>query len=91
MTPIAVLSVNVPLDPFLCPDIRASAAGSCTTISTTRPTRCPHLCGGRQDSGPRSAFDAWIEAFREVGQRDVDQIVTDVLREIAALQGCSTK
>jgi hypothetical protein len=80
-------SATVPLDQYL--SLRALSGYPGLGVRTFRnyladPARpLPHYRVGGKLLVRRSEFDAWIAAFRRHGRRDVDQIVSDVLREIA--------
>jgi hypothetical protein len=78
--------VSTALDPFL--DLRALSAYSSLSVrklrdlleDPERPLPCYQI-GGKL-LVRRSEFDGWIAAYRRHGSRDVDAIVTEVLREL---------
>jgi len=75
--------VSVPLDPHL--SLKALATYSGLSVRKLRdcldhPSHpLPHYRVGGKILVRRSEFDAWIAAYRRVGDPDVDQIVDDVL------------
>ncbi len=74
--------VSVPLDPYLSLNALATYSGlSVRTLRTylghvSHPL--PHYRVGGKILIRRSEFDAWIAAYRRVGNPDIDQIVDDV-------------
>jgi hypothetical protein len=79
--------VSTELDPFL--PLRALVGYSGLSVRKLRdhiadPSHpLPSYQIGRKLLVRRSEFDAWIAAYRRHGRRDVDAVVSDVLREIA--------
>jgi helix-turn-helix protein len=75
--------VSVPLDPYL--SLKALAAYSGLSVRKLRdqlrhPSRpLPHYRVDGKILVRRSEFDAWIAAYRRVGESDVDRIVDEVL------------
>jgi hypothetical protein len=78
--------VSVPLDPYL--SLKALAAYSGLSVRKLRdqlrhPSRpLPHYRVDGKILVRRSEFDAWIAAYRRVGESDVDRIVDDVLAKL---------
>lgn len=78
--------VSTALDPFL--SLRALASYACVSIRKLRehlddPTHpLPHYRIGGKIVVRRSEFDAWIAAYRRVGQADVGGIVDSVMRDL---------
>jgi hypothetical protein len=78
--------VSTALDPFL--SLRALAGYSGLSVRKLRdfleqpqhPLPCYRVCG--KILVRRSEFDAWMAAYRHQGRRDVDTIVSDVLRNL---------
>ena len=74
------------LDPFL--SLRALAGYSCLSVrklrehleDSTHPL--PHYRLGGKILVRRSEFDAWMAAYRRVGQADVARIVDSVMRDL---------
>jgi hypothetical protein len=80
--------VGTELDPFL--PLRALASYSGLSVRKLRDhladpgNPLPHYQVGSKIVVRRSEFDAWIAAYRRVGQRDVGAIVDEVLTGLAA-------
>jgi hypothetical protein len=78
--------VSVPLDPYL--SLKALAAYGGLSVRKLRdylrhPShRLPHYRVERMILIRRSEFDAWIAAYRRVGETDIDQIVDDILAKL---------
>jgi hypothetical protein len=80
--------VSTSLDPFL--SLRALAGYSGLSVrrlrdlleQPQRPLPCYRV--GAKILVRCSEFDSWIAAYRHHGRRDVDAIVNDVLRSVAA-------
>src|SRR5437870_10905794 len=80
--------VSTSLDPFL--DLRALAMYSSLSVrklrdlleDPERPLPCYQV--GGKILVRRSEFDAWISAYRRRGRTDVDEIVSDVFRDLAS-------
>jgi hypothetical protein len=78
--------VSTPLDPFLSLKALASYPG----LSIRKIREClgdsvrpvPHYRVGGKILVRRSEFDSWIGIYRQDGRRNVDAIVTDVLRTL---------
>ena len=74
------------LDPFL--SLRALANYSCVSVRKLReylgdPAHpLPHYRLGGKILVRRSEFDAWMAAYRKVGQADVGRIVDTVMRDL---------
>ena len=74
------------LDPFL--SLRALANYSCVSVrklreyleDSTHPL--PHYRLGSKILVRRSEFDAWMAAYRQVRQADVESIVDSVMRDL---------
>ena len=79
---------STPLDPFLA--LRALASYSGLSVRKLRDLLeqashpLPYYKIGGKILVRRSEFDDWIAAYRRHGRRDVDAIVNDVLRTLAA-------
>jgi hypothetical protein len=79
--------ISTELDPFL--DLRALSAYSSLSVRKLRdlleepghPLPC-YQVGGKL-LVRRSEFDNWVNAYRRRGRADVDEIVTDVFRDLA--------
>ncbi len=75
--------VGVPLDPFL--SLRALASYSGLSVRKLRDylgdplNPLPHYRVGKI-LVRRSEFDTWVAHYRQVGNPDVDRIVSDALR-----------
>jgi len=75
--------VSVPLDPHL--SLKALATYSSLSVRKLREYLdhlnypLPHYRVGGKILVRRSEFDAWIAAYRRVGDTEVDQIVDDIL------------
>lgn len=77
--------VSIPLDPFLSLKALASYCG----LSVRKLRDCladpghplPHYRVGGKIVVRRSEFDAWMVRFRQLGQADVDRIVSEALRD----------
>jgi hypothetical protein len=80
------VAVSVPMDPYL--SLRALAGYSGISVRKLRDHLMdaghplPHYQVGGKFLVRRSEFDAWIVAYRQVGRRDVDALVSDVLRTL---------
>ena len=79
--------ISTPLDPFL--SLRALAAYSGLSVRTLRTyldlaprEALPCYRVGGKILVRRSEFDAWVAGFRRRGRPAVDQIVSDVLRDL---------
>ena len=78
--------VSMTLDPFL--SLRALASYACVSVRKLRehlddPTHpLPHYRIGGKIVVRRSEFDAWMAAYRQVGQADVGGIVDSVMRDL---------
>jgi len=80
------VALSTPLDPFLA--LRALATYSGLSVRKLRgyltdpvhPLPCYRI--GGKILVRRSEFDAWAASYRQVGQPDVDRIVSDVLRTL---------
>jgi|SRR6516165_7406446 hypothetical protein len=80
------VAVSIPLDPYL--SLRALASYSGLSIRRLRdllddlshPLPCYRI--GGKILVRRSEYDAWAASYRQVGQPDVDRIVSDVLRTL---------
>src|SRR5262249_50371051 len=78
--------ISTTLDPYL--SLRALATYSGLSVRTLRqylvdPAHpLPHHRVGGKVLVRRSEFDAWMAAYRRVGQADVDALVADVLRDV---------
>ena len=78
--------VSTPLDPFL--SLKALAVYSSLSVRKLRDylelPEHPLLCYrvGGKILVRRSEFDTWMAAYRHHGRRDVDAIVSDVLRTL---------
>jgi hypothetical protein len=78
--------VSVPLDPYLSLKALVTYSG----LSVRKLRNClrhpshplPHYRVDEKILIRRSEFDAWIAAYRRVGDPDVDQIVDDVLAKL---------
>jgi len=78
--------VSMPLDPFL--SLRALAGYSGLSVRKLRdylddlghPLPCYRI--GGKILVRRSEFDAWASRYRQVGQPDVDQVVSEVLGDL---------
>ncbi len=78
--------VSSALDPFL--SLRALAGYSCLSVrklrehleDSTHPL--PHYRLGGKILVRRSEFDAWMAAYRQVAQADVERIVDSVMRDL---------
>ena len=74
------------LDPFL--SLRALASYSCVSVRKLREYLedsahpLPHYRLGGKILVRRSEFDAWMAAYRRVGQADVARIVDSVMRDL---------
>ena len=74
------------LDPFL--SLRALANYSCVSVRKLRELLedsahpLPHYRLGGKILVRRSEFDAWMAAYRKVGQADVGRIVDTVMRDL---------
>ena len=74
------------LDPFL--SLRALASYSCVSVRKLREYLedsahpLPHYRLGGKILVRRSEFDAWMAAYRKVGQADVGRIVDTVMRDL---------
>jgi len=74
------------MDPFL--SLRTLASYSCVSIRKLRqylhdPVHpLPHYRLGGKIVVRRSEFDAWMAAYRRVGQADVEGIVNSVIRDL---------
>ena len=79
-------ATSTAVDPFL--SLRALASYSCVSVRKLRqhlhdPVRpLPHYRLGGKIVVRRSEFDAWMAAYRRVGQADVEGIVTEVMRDL---------
>jgi len=78
--------ISTTLDPYL--SLRALATYSGLSVRTLRQYLADpahplpyHRVGGKV-LVRRSEFDAWMAAYRRVGQADVDALVADVLRDV---------
>lgn len=75
--------VSTPLDPFL--DLKALAGYSRLSVRKLRDLLAdpvyplPHYRVGGKILVRRSEFDAWMARYRQVGQADVERIVSDVV------------
>src|SRR5262249_29976393 len=78
--------ISTTLDPYL--SLRALATYSGLSVRTLRQYLAdpahplPHHRVGGKVLVRRSEFDAWMAAYRRVGQADVDTLVADVLRDV---------
>jgi excisionase family DNA binding protein len=78
--------VSVPLDPYL--SLKALAIYSGLSVLKLREYLdhlshpLPHYRVGGKILIRRSEFDAWIAAYRRVGDTDVDRIVAAVMAEL---------
>jgi hypothetical protein len=78
--------VSTALDPFL--SLRALASYACVSVRKLRehlddPTHpLPHYRVGGKIVVRRSEFDAWMAAYRRVGQADVGGVVDSVMRAL---------
>jgi hypothetical protein len=78
--------VSTPVDPFL--SLKALAVYSSLSVRKLRdcledpqhPLPCYRV--GGKILVRRSEFDSWMAAYRHHGRRDVDAIVSDVLRTL---------
>ncbi len=78
--------VSTQLDPFL--SLKALATYSGLSVRKLRdllsdpahPLPCYRI--GGKIVVRRSEYDAWLMSYRQVGQADVDRVVTDVLRTL---------
>ena len=78
--------ISTQVDPFL--SLKALAGYSSISCRKLRdfleqpqhPLPCYRVCG--KILVRRSEFDAWITTYRHQGRRDVDTIVSDVLRTL---------
>jgi lambda repressor-like predicted transcriptional regulator len=78
--------VSTPLDPFV--SLRALATYSGLSVRTLRayltdpshPLPCYRI--GGKIVVRRSEYDTWAARYRQVGQQDVDRIVSDVLKTL---------
>lgn len=79
-------SMSTAMDPFL--SLRTLASYSCVSIRKLReylrdPAHpLPHYRLGGKIVVRRSEFDAWMAAYRRVGQADVEGIVDSVMRDL---------
>jgi hypothetical protein len=80
------VTVGIPLDPFL--SLKALAAYSGLSVRKLRDCLgdprypLPHYRVGGKILVRRSEYAAWIAAYRQVGDTDVDRIVAAVLAEL---------
>jgi hypothetical protein len=78
--------VSTALDPFL--SLRALASYACVSVRKLREHLddaihpLPHYRVGGKIVVRRSEFDAWMAAYRRVGQADVAGIVDSVMRDL---------
>jgi Helix-turn-helix domain len=83
---VDVVTVTVPLDPYL--SLRALSAYAGLSTRTLRgyltdglhPLPC-YRVGGRV-LVRRSEFDGWVRRYRSAGRVDIDQAVDEILREL---------
>ena len=79
-------SISTPMDPFM--SLRILASYSCVSVRKLRgylqdPVHpMPHYRVGGKIVVRRSEFDAWMAAYRRVGQADVEGIVDAVMRDL---------
>lgn len=79
-------STSTSVDPFL--SLRTLASYSCMSVRKLRqylhdPVHpLPHYRLGGKIVVRRSEFDAWMAAYRRVGQADVEGIVNAVMRDL---------
>ncbi len=81
------LAITTPLDPYLGLRALASYSACCVRWLRDRLTDpqhpLPHYrLPGRKILVRRSDFDAWLARYRQLGNPDVERIVSDVLREL---------
>ena len=79
-------ATSTAVDPFL--SLRTLASYSCMSVRKLRqylhdPVHpLPHYRLGGKIVARRSEFDAWMAAYRRVGQADVEGIVTELMRDL---------
>ena len=79
-------SMGTPVDPFL--SLRTLASYSCMSVRNLRQYLhdsvhpLPHYRLGGKIVVRRSEFDAWMAAYRRVGQADVEGIVNSVISDL---------